>query len=479
MHNINISDLKLENITEINSHNLEQIKPEINFQERLKDLISSFELELTASQQKALTKLWQFIHSPNQFFLLAGYAGTGKSTIVFAVIKELLRLGKRVAITAPTNKAVEVVRNIANKQGLSVDCFTIHQLMGLSVVDKRGQRSLEATTPNKVYLYDLVFLDECSMVGKELWNSITDQFLDRNRLLSNRKLILMGDPAQLYPVGEGLSPTFKIKNKVVMKEVVRQTEDSPLLDFVTATRAAIKFKSQIFRPRACFYLGDRTNGAFKIRRKTLIKYALPQIESNFDYNPDCLRILCYTNKQVNYYNQIIRQELYGKDRPRYAVGERLIAKKAIFNPEGKTIVISTSTEFVVLNAVETKYFNYQAYRLKIGDGKSIKQIYVLHESEQKRFQIELEEKLQAAKKKPVFWHRYYQFRDQIFAEVDNCYSLTVHNSQGSTFEQGVIDSQDLLKRLYVGDESEQKKLKEYHRLWYVGSSRMQKKLLFT
>ena len=159
MHNINISDLKLENITEINSHNLEQIKPEINFQERLKYLISSFELELTASQQKALTNLWQFIHSPNQFFLLVGYAGTGKSTIVFAVIKELLRLGKRVAITAPTNKAVEVVRNIANKQGLSVDCFTIHQLMGLSVVDKRGQRSLEPTTPSKVYLYDLVFLD--------------------------------------------------------------------------------------------------------------------------------------------------------------------------------------------------------------------------------------------------------------------------------------------------------------------------------
>jgi len=70
MHNINISDLKLENITEINSHNLEQIKPDLNFQERLKYLISSFELELTASQQKALTKLWQFIHSPNQFFLL-------------------------------------------------------------------------------------------------------------------------------------------------------------------------------------------------------------------------------------------------------------------------------------------------------------------------------------------------------------------------------------------------------------------------
>ena len=114
---------------------------------------------------------------------------------MFAVIKELVRLGKRAALTAPTNKAVEVVRNIATKQGLTVDCFTIHQLLGLSIVDNRGKRSLEQTTPNKVFLYDLVFLDECSMVGKELWNSITDQFFDRNLLLSNRKLILMGDPA--------------------------------------------------------------------------------------------------------------------------------------------------------------------------------------------------------------------------------------------------------------------------------------------
>ena len=205
-------------------NNLDRHSLEIKFQERLQHLISSFELELTTDQQRATTKLWQFIHSTNHSFLLAGYAGTGKSTIVFAVIKELVRLGKRIAITAPTNKAVEVIGNIAIKQGLSIDCFTIHQLMGLSIVDKRGKRSLEQTTPSKVYLYDLVFLDECSMVGKELWDSITAQFLDRNLLLSNRKLVLMGDPAQLYPVGEGLSPTFKVEQKIVMKEVVRQTE---------------------------------------------------------------------------------------------------------------------------------------------------------------------------------------------------------------------------------------------------------------
>lgn len=470
---------KAQQIVTNAKNNLDRHSLEIKFQERLQHLISSFELELTTDQQRAITKLWQFIHSTNHFFLLAGYAGTGKSTIVFAVIKELVRLGKRIVITAPTNKAVEVVRNIAIKQGLSIDCFTIHQLMGLSIVDKRGKRSLEQTTPSKVYLYDLVFLDECSMVGKELWDSITAQFLDRNLLLSNRKLVLMGDPAQLYPVGEGLSPTFKVEQKIVMKDVVRQTENSPLLDFVTATRAAIRAKSKIFRPQASPCSDGNTNGAFKVNKKTLIKYALRQIKANFDGDPNCFRILCYTNRQVNYYNQIIRQEIYGKDSPRYIPGERLIAKKAIFNPEGRAIVISTSTEFTILDAVETKYFNYKAYRIKVSDDKSIKQIYVLHESEQTRFQTELKEKLEAAKERPFFWYRYYQFRDKIFAEVDNCYALTVHNSQGSTFSEGAIDSKDLLKRLYVGDESERKKLKEYHRLWYVGSSRMQRKLLFT
>lgn len=470
--------IETQPITTPTDNNLDSNTLEDKLLDKLQHIISSFELELTQSQQKALTKLWQFVHYSEHFFLLAGYAGTGKSTIVFAVIKELVRLGKRIVITAPTNKAVEVVRSIAIKHGLSVDCFTIHQLMGLSVVDKRGKRSLEQTSPSKLYLYDLVFLDECSMVGKELWDSITSQFLDRNLLLSNRKLILMGDPAQLYPVGEGLSPTFKVQQKIVMKEVVRQTGDSPLLDFVTVTRTAIKSKSQIFRPKSCFD-SDKASGAFKVNRKTLVTYALKQIEANFDRDPNCFRILCYTNKQVNYYNQIIRQEIYGQDSPKYVVGERLIAKKAIFNPEGKTIVISTSTEFTVLNAIETKYFNYKAYRIKVSDDKSIKQIYVLHESEQKRFQNDLEDKLKLAKKKPFFWHRYYQSRDKIFAEVDNCYALTVHNSQGSTFSEGAIDSKDLLKRLYVGDESERKKLKEYHRLWYVGSSRMQHKLLFT
>ncbi len=137
MYNTNTTESQTVNIS--TNSNVNQNVLNVELQNKLKYLVSSFELKLTQNQQKALTNVWQFIHSSEHFFLLAGYAGTGKSTIVFAVIKELVRLGKRVALTAPTNKAVEVVRNIAFKQGLAVDCFTIHQLLGLSIVDNRGK----------------------------------------------------------------------------------------------------------------------------------------------------------------------------------------------------------------------------------------------------------------------------------------------------------------------------------------------------
>jgi exodeoxyribonuclease-5 len=103
---------------------------------------------------------------------------------------------------------------------------------------------------------------------------------------------------------------------------------------------------------------------------------------------------------------------------------------------------------------------------------------VLHESEQSRYQTELEKLYQRAKQTAFLWHKYYQFRDDLFAEVTNCFALTIHNSQGSTFDEGAIDSNDLMTRLFVGDEPRKRKLKEYHRLWYVAASRMRNRILF-
>ncbi len=77
------------------------------------------------------------------------------------------------------------------------------------------------------------------------------------------------------------------------------------------------------------------------------------------------------------------------------------------------------------------------------------------------------------------WRKYYWFKDDIFAEIDNCFALTIHNSQGSTFDEVGLDINDILTRLLVGKEmSSKQKLKEYHRLLYVGTSRCRQRILF-
>jgi hypothetical protein len=444
-------------------------------QKKIEQILSNFQFTPTPQQKEATDKLWQFLQNIETYFLLGGYAGVGKSTIVFATIKQLLNEGKRVVLTAPTNKAVNVLKQIAVKNNISIPCLTIHQLLGLTLVNKNSEKVLERTNPSSVRLYDCIFLDECSMVNQQLWQCICEDF--NNILLQGRKLILMGDPAQLNPVGEKRSPTFNVGNRYLLRSIVRQDDSSPVYRFVKTTRSAISSKKKVFKPTP--YYQDNLNGAFAVSRNELIEYAINKIEKQFKTNPDCFRILCYTNKQVSYYNQQIRQAIYGNNAPLFAIGERLISKKTIIAPDGVMVILPTSSEFEVVEVGETNYYGYLTLSLTVEtDTGEKKQIYVLHPQERERYLAELSSKEKKAKSNPYYWRDYFKFRDDIFASVENCYCLTVHCSQGSTFEECGIDGKDIYKRLFVGEESFRQKLKEYHRLWYVSASRVREKILF-
>ncbi|MDF5728851.1 MAG: AAA family ATPase [Rhizonema sp. PD38] len=191
--------------------------------------IQTASFTLTTQQIQALELMSEFLRSTKNLFLLLGYAGTGKSTIIFQLIKILIGEGKRIALTAPTNKAVRVLQRMASKNNIyGVDFFTIHQLLGLGLVRRGGDKVLEQTAPSMLSLFDLVFLDECSMVNKELWYWITESI--SRSLITNKQLILMGDPAQLPPVNEVKSLSFSVPNKAILTQVVRQgTDKTPKL----------------------------------------------------------------------------------------------------------------------------------------------------------------------------------------------------------------------------------------------------------
>jgi exodeoxyribonuclease-5 len=444
-------------------------------QQKIEQILSNFQFTPTQQQKEATDKLWQFLQGIETYFLLAGYAGTGKSTIIFATIRQLLNEGKRVVLTAPTNKAVNVLKHIAAKNNIFIPCLTIHQLLGLTLVNRNSEKVLERTNISSVRLYDCIFLDECSMVNQQLWQCICEDFNDS--LLHSRKLIMMGDPAQLNPVGEKRSPTFSVKNRYLLREIVRQDDRSPVYRFVKTTRVAIASKKKVFKPIP--YHQDDSNGAFAVSRSELIEYAINKIEQQFKTNPDCFRILCYTNKQVSYYNQQIREAIYGNNSPVFVIRERLMSKKPIIAPDGVTVILPTSSEFEIVEVGQTTYYGYSTLSLTVEtDTGERKHIYVLHPQERERYQVELNSKEKKAKSNPYYWRDYFKFRDDIFATVENCYCLTVHCSQGSTFDECGIDGRDIYKRLRVGEEPFSRKLKEYHRLWYVAASRVREKILF-
>jgi archaellum biogenesis ATPase FlaH len=121
--------------------------------------------------------MWTFIQPTVSaaLFLLVGFASTGKSTIVFQLVKVLVATGKRVALTTSTNKAVGVLQRMAAANGVTgVEFFTIHQLLRLGMVTRSNKKVLDQTGPSYINLFDVVSIDECSMIGQQLWRWIED-----------------------------------------------------------------------------------------------------------------------------------------------------------------------------------------------------------------------------------------------------------------------------------------------------------------
>ncbi|MGG6270506.1 ATP-dependent DNA helicase [Leptolyngbya sp. AN03gr2] len=428
-------------------------------------------LTLTEQQQQAVQAIQAFLANPDQkLFLLAGYPGTGKSTTIVQIIQDLIvNHQQKVVLTAPTNKATSVLKRMAAEQALRVECMTIHQLLGLSVVN-RGGKQLERTSASHLERFDLAVIDECSMINQALWRWIGQSI---EQTWTQTKIILMGDPAQLNPVNEGRSPSFSISNRVTLTQVVRQGADNPLLTVLKQCRSAIQ--QQIpFQP-VQRTTEKHESGMLLVRPMTLLKYAC-QRSTNFESNPNRFRILCWTNKRVDYYNAVIREHLYGNDAPRFVPNERMITLASAIAPDGKTIALPTSIEFTVANVEERSHEGYRAWCLTVlPEGyDSQRQIHVLHEDEQARFEHEVERSLQNAKRNPYLWRKYYRHLE-IFAQIRPCFALTVHNAQGSTFEEVGLDGADLRKRL----DGTKAGIREFNRLFYVGASRAKRRVLVT
>jgi exodeoxyribonuclease-5 len=274
-------------------------------------LSSNFPFQPTAGQGDFFLKMDRFLSLSSEIkptFVLRGYAGTGKTSVISAVVKSLPRLSMRSLLLAPTGRAAKVMSNYSGRPA-----YTIHKII---YKPKGEDGSLSGGfILQKNYYKDTIFIiDESSMLaddGGMSGNLLGDliQFVfygERNRL------ILVGDTAQLPPVGSDYSPAldagyllrhFRLEaDQIELTEVMRQKLESGILFNATALREQLKLEKPEIRISTKSF-----NDTFKMTGERLedgLRYAYDK------YGTENTTIVTRSNKSAVQYNQYIRRVIH-------------------------------------------------------------------------------------------------------------------------------------------------------------------------
>ncbi|MEM9164321.1 MAG: AAA family ATPase, partial [Cyanobacteria bacterium P01_F01_bin.4] len=256
-------------------------------------------ISLSVEQWEALQAIEAFLQSQSKLYLLTGYAGTGKTTLLHALISRLRSQddNRSVVFTAFSNKATKVLRTMAAQWDLKVDCMTCCKLLGLKPVldTATGDQVFETVRnqDNQVPNFRLVVVDECSMVNQEMWKLLVNAV---SRLDIMTQMLFVGDPAQLPPVNENESCCFQqIIHQSALNQVIRYGGAIGVI--------ADDIRRNIERERLPRYVSDvnegKTEGFFTMPRgrwQQLLVRAFTSPKYKADSNH--VRVLAYTNRRV-------------------------------------------------------------------------------------------------------------------------------------------------------------------------------------
>ena len=262
-------------------------------------------LNYTTDQTNSLLDVQKLIDDNKQaYYLLAGYAGTGKTTIAENIAKYAMANGRPVLIMAPTNKAAKVLNDKLAAAGVNAQASTIHRAVYGEPDPETGEWIPKADIKNAV-----VIVDESSMIAKDVMGDLL------NATANNNVVVFMGDSFQLEPVGEdsGLftGKVSEVKGKSELKEVKRQSLDSNVLKVATLTRIDNKA-----------YVPTVSMENFKIAsgRQEFINDYKAAIKNN-----ENMAMIVATNKERMLMNTIARNEKFGPDKKVLENGETIIS----------------------------------------------------------------------------------------------------------------------------------------------------------
>ena len=295
-------------------------------------LKKKFPFEPTYKQDIFFQKIAIFLTEMenNTIFVLKGYAGTGKTTVISTIVNNLIEINKKYVLLAPTGRAAKVIANYSNKPA-----FTIHKKIYFPKKSSGGGVSF-TLQPNK-HKNTIFIVDEASMISdvaadSKLYEngSLLDDLIFYIYNGQNCKMILLGDTAQLPPVQMEVSPALdtdslalhydKTVLSIELDEVMRQEEKSGILYNATQLRELLKetFLTDIqFKVKGFKDIVRLTDGYD-------IQDAIQSAYSNYSIEDTCF--IVRSNKRANQYNQQIRTRILDKDSE-LSVGDYLMVVK--------------------------------------------------------------------------------------------------------------------------------------------------------
>ena len=383
---------------------------------------------LNGDQSRAMNEIEQSIAAGDDH-LLDGPAGSGKTTLMQVLaMKWSGRAG--FVLTAPTHKAVEVLRRKLKQIDVDVGISTIHSLLSLrpKIVDQRQvfERVPLAKPPDA----RVVVIDEASMLGSDLMAHI-------RKILRYVVVIYVGDIAQLPPVGEIESDAFRLKLRSHLATIERQSGDNPILDAADIIRRsqgqpadwswcrkAMKKPLGVYVPGA--KLDDWMRKAFT--------------SDEFNEDPDSFRYLAYTNARVTAINNRIRRWRYGETTTPFVAGERALVREPVIQDDA--ILLHTNEEATVVEierataSVLNGEWRVPSWRITLRNDEGL-EVFVDTVREPAAYTAALDKLV-----KDKDWKAYHVLK-QSFARIQSIYALTIHTSQGSTFKNCFIDVPEL------------------------------------
>ena len=280
-------------------------------QKFIERLLKHFSHKPTKEQKAVLEDLSEFVSTlgSRSIFLLKGYAGTGKTTLISALVKSLPSVGKRSALLAPTGRAAKVLAKYSKRKA-----STLHKKIYWIRTSKNGNTFI--TLKENLHTNTIFIVDEASMIPEDLNDSLSKRSLLEDLIKYvyegiDCKLILIGDTAQLPPVHLDVSPALdeenldkKYQKQIIskeLKEVVRQEKNSLVLENATQLRKLIEVNNNSLPKIKLNNDVIKISSGEELQENIEAAYAQSGVENT--------TIICRSNKRANQYNNRIRSEI--------------------------------------------------------------------------------------------------------------------------------------------------------------------------